>query len=236
MQSDKVRLGAITDRFPPMTPSPITPMTSEDAQPRLPGNTPLTPYRTYSPSLVPGDRPSTFSQIVGITVSGRLERPNRAGGPRVYRAEENTATRENVIAAHLVNKHYAKKQQAYGLTSKHPSDGLTHIADPAWQAIISFVHPGRLPRWRRYSSTTNPQLKGVWPQNRHGLPFRWLEHKLELVKPIWHATTQLRVVLDELRRVHPAANPTGGRYGVHRAQIVTRNHRILVSALLIPKP
>ena len=128
----------------------------------------------------------------------------------MYRAEENTATRENVIAAHYVNKHYAIKQQTYGLTSRHPAEGVAHIVDPAWQAIISFVHPGPLPGWRRYMFTRNPQLKGVWPQNIHGLPFRWLEHKLELVKPVWNATTELRVVLDELRRVHPSANPTRG--------------------------
>ena len=53
-------------RWPPRTSSPLTPVTPEDAQPRSPGHTPLTPYRTHSRSPVPGDRPSAFSILVGV--------------------------------------------------------------------------------------------------------------------------------------------------------------------------
>ena len=83
--------------------------------------------------------------------------------------------------------------------------------------------------------TFNPQLKGTWPNNIDGLPFRWLDHIMTAVKPVWNSINKLRVVLDELRRSNPTANPTGGKYGVHRAQIVGRNQRLSAAALLIPK-
>ena len=205
--------------------SPLTPSTPTDAQPRAPGNTPLTPFRPHCNRLspVPGGRQSPIAQALGITTRVLIGQ------------KKHTATWGHVKAASLVNSYYAKRGQAFRLTANQPAGGNVYIVDAAWQATTNFLHLRKLPTWARYSDTENPEFKGHFPDNIYGLPFSWLNYRYRHVTPTWDATDQLRVVLDELRNIHRAANPTGGCFGVHRGQIVLREHRALAAALVIPK-